>query len=324
MKHKSPPIVILTGPTASGKTALALEAAARLNGELELINADSLLVYRGLSIGTAKPSEDELQQVPHHLVDIRNPNEGFTAGEFYRAVEQAIQDIQARGKKPLIVGGTGFYLKALLFGLWEAPASSPELRKHLETLPPESLWNELSQKDAPSAQRIGPSDRYRLIRALELITLTGKTPSQLEAAANHTADPRFHLWILDRSTETLRQRIQQRTQQMLASGLIEETVAAESQFPNARPLQAIGYAQVKRFLRGESPAGRQVRPGLEGLADEINLATQQLVKQQRTWFRKLASQVPQSQVWLLEDSADPQSQLLLDSLTTLYKTSDLR
>jgi len=278
-------IGILTGPTASGKSGLALELALK-NPQLEIINADSMLVYRGMDIGTAKPSPEELRQVPHHLVDICDPDEAFTAGDFHRAAEKAIQDIQDRGKRPLIVGGTGFYLKSLLYGLWDAPAKDPQIREALERLTNPALFEKLSQADPQSATRIGLQDRYRLIRALEILQLTGKSPTELQSEKAPTADPRFSLWIVDRSTEDLHLRIAERTNQMISQGLlVEEFQRIQKMFPKSRALGSVGYAQVGRYLSGEKPAGRKVKPGLEGLSEEIQLATRQLVKAQRTWFR---------------------------------------
>ncbi len=297
---KTPTIGILTGPTATGKSSLALELATH-HRNIEIINADSLLVYRGMNIGTAKPTPQELAQVPHHLIDIRDPNESFTAGEFCRAAEAAIQAIQNKGKRVLIVGGTGFYLKSLLFGLWDAPAADLNFRKELDEKTNPQLFRELEQRDPPSALRIGQSDRYRLVRALEIIHLTGRSPTELQSHVKKEADPRFKLWIIDRSTSELTQRIEQRTQAMLHQGLIEEFKSLQLQFPGSRSLESIGYKQVAHYLAARQPPGRKVKSGLEGLSDEIQLATRQLVKSQRTWFRNQSLHVSSS-IWFNLDS----------------------
>jgi tRNA dimethylallyltransferase len=287
-------VAILSGPTATGKSGIALEYARKFahsrSTDLELINADSMLVYRGMDIGTAKPSREELQEIPHHLVSIRNPNEQFTAGEFYRLANEAISEIHSRGKRALIVGGTGFYLKALLFGLWETPPSHPQIREKLERLPNPELFTMLEKKDPPTAYRIGPNDRYRLIRALEMIELSGKTVTALREEAPTQPDPRFELLVMDRETEELNQRISLRSSEMLTQGLIDEVQTIEAQFPNAASLGAVGYAQVRHYLAGHLPAGRKIKPGIPGLLDEIELATRQLVKRQRTWFRGVLNQ----------------------------------
>ncbi len=298
--NPSPGIGILTGPTASGKTGIALRLASRF-GKIEIVNADSLLVYRTMNIGTAKPTSEELKEVPHHLIDIRNPDETFTAGEFLRAANQSIQEIHQRGNRALIVGGTGFYLKALLFGLWQAPAADADFRSLMNLKSKEELYQELEKIDSPSALRIGMNDRYRLIRALELFHLTGKTPTELQAQQPTTPDPRFQIWIIDRATSNLHQRIHLRTQQMLQDGLVDEYQRVYKQFPNSRALQSIGYAQVQAYLSGQAPEGRKVKPGLEGLSEEIQLATRQLVKQQRTWFRGQLSALPTTHWFQLEE-----------------------
>lgn len=278
-------IGILAGPTASGKSALALEFA-RSHPKIELINADSLIIYRAMDIGTAKPTPRELAEIRHHLVNIREPDEAFTAGDFVRAAWDAIADIQTRGRAPLLVGGSGFYLKALLHGLWPAHPSDPDLRARFEARTSQSLFEELLRADPEAARKIGVNDRYRLVRALEVFALSGATPSGLSRAqAERGADPRFAFWVIDRENEELRNRIQARTRQMLEAGLIEEVRALATRYPGVRPLSAVGYAQVSSHLAGRKPSGREPRPGLAGLADEIELATLQLVKRQRTWFR---------------------------------------
>lgn len=276
---------LLTGVTASGKTAIALDFA-RKHPDIEIINADSLLIYRGLNIGTAKPTLEELKEIPHHLVDIRDPGETFTAGDFVRETQKALEAIHAKNKRAMIVGGTGFYLKALLYGLWESPKADFDLRKKLESLDSMTLFKELETHDPEAAYRISPNDRYRLVRALETITLSGKTPSQLEAEAQ-TRPPRddLKLMITDREDDELLKRITERTQQMVQNGLIEETQTLIRDYTDSRTLLAVGYRETHDYLKGIPPQGRKIKPGIEGLKDEINLATKQLVKRQRTWFQ---------------------------------------
>jgi tRNA dimethylallyltransferase len=278
--------LVLSGPTASGKTGLAIELALT-HGGVEIINADSLLVYRGLDIGTAKPTLGERQGVPHHLIDIREPDQEFTAADFRALTLETLADIHSRGNRAIVVGGTGFYLKALLFGIWDAPKADPALRTDLEKKDNPQLWEELNSSDPTAATRIGPNDRYRLIRGVEILRLSGKTPTELEEAQNRTPDPSLELRILDREDSELEARIHARTTQMLQDGIIEEYQRVQARFGTVRPLSAVGYREVGRYLKGEAPAGRKVSPGLPGLEDEINLATRQLVKSQRTFFRNL-------------------------------------
>lgn len=281
-------IAILTGPTASGKSAIALQFASEIsNRSIEIINADSMLVYREMDIGTAKPTPQELALIPHHLINIRNPDEPFTAGDFFRAVNESIADIESRGKNALIVGGTGFYLKALLYGMWDAPPADPVLRETLNHISDSELFCRVSEKDPATAQRIGPQDRYRLIRAIEMMMHTGKTVSDLEGTSRKDPDPRFELLIIDRSNDDLFSRISARTQQMLKDGFVDEVRNLEARYPRARSLAAVGYAQVCDHLANRLPQGRKIKPGIEGLREEIELATRQLVKRQRTWFRSV-------------------------------------
>lgn len=276
-------VAILTGPTASGKTALALELCAKHG--VEIINADSLLFYRYFDIGTAKPSALELTQVPHHLVNICEPHDAFTAGDFEREARVRIQEIAARGKRALLVGGSGFYLRTLLYGIWDAPRSEPGLRAELEKSNTERLYDELHAHDPQSATRIGAHDRYRLVRAIEIIRLSGRTPSELEAARPAQADAKFPLWVIDRAPPELDQRIKLRTRQMLEAGLVDETRTLVERFPGVRALGSVGYAETVAYLQGRAPAGRKIPSGIAGLTAEIELGTRQLVKRQRTWFR---------------------------------------
>ncbi len=288
---------VLTGPTAAGKTALAFELAHRIPG-LEIVNADSLLVYRGMNIGTAKPSPQELAQLPHHLIDIRNPDEPFTAGDFVRETRTAIDAIHARGGRALIVGGTGFYLKALFFGLWSGSPADPEVRARLEALPQAELYSRLERVDQESALRITISDRYRLVRALELLELTGKTPTQLQEELGRHPDPALELWVVDRSPDDLEKRISARCEAMLQAGMIDEVRDIRMRFPGARALGAVGYKEVCAYLDGISPPGRKLAPGIEGLRSEIELSTRQLVKRQRTWFKSLKTQLGDACQWI--------------------------
>jgi tRNA dimethylallyltransferase len=279
---------ILSGPTASGKTEIALEFARRQRERgtpLHIINADSLLVYRQMNIGTAKPSDHELRDTPHHLIDVCDPNEVFTAGDFSKRVSKTLGDLESRGIRALIVGGSGFYLKALLYGLWEGAPSNPALRTEIEKIPNVDLYNALYELDRESALRIGGNDRYRLVRAHELLRLVGKTPTELKAEQNTVPDPRLRLLVVDRANEELHTRIHARSAEMLRLGLVGEVTELRKAYPGSRALSAVGYEQVCQYLDGKLPPGRKSKPGEDGLLEEIELATRQLVKRQRTWFK---------------------------------------
>ncbi|MCM0605440.1 MAG: tRNA (adenosine(37)-N6)-dimethylallyltransferase MiaA [Xanthomonadaceae bacterium] len=276
--------IILTGPTASGKSSLAL-GIAESRGDIELINADSIQVYKKFDIGSAKPSQEELSRVPHHLIDILEPTVRFTAGDFVKLVKEKITEIRARNKIPLIVGGTGFYLKALLYGMWDAPPTQPEIRTKLEKEETEALYEKLKSADPDLLDKVSKNDRYRIIRALEIIESSGTLPSQLEKKTNQEADPAFTLLIIDREQSELVKRIDKRTTEMLEAGLVNEVKSLLQDYPDAPALKSVGYQQVVDYLGGILPSGRKVSSGEKGLSDEISLATRQLVKRQRTWFR---------------------------------------
>ena len=221
-----------------------------------------------------------------------------------RAAFQAIEDIHRRGLHAIVVGGTGFYLKALVFGLWAAPKADPGVREALQSLPTAELYQRLLSRDELSALRITAGDRYRLIRALELIASTGKTPSELEATHETRPNPIFDIWIIDRQPQELNQRIRIRSTQMLDSGLVEEVTRLRQIYPQSRALSAVGYAQVCAYLDGILPQGRKISQGLQGLQEEIELATRQLVKQQRTWFRSFGERTGAHRICLEEVQAN--------------------
>jgi tRNA dimethylallyltransferase len=278
--------IVLSGPTASGKSSLAVEVASSLG--LEIINADSVCFYRGFDIGSAKPTTEERAQVPHHLIDVAEPLDTYHAGRFLKDCKERLEEIHSRGKRAIIVGGSGFYLKALRKGLWDAPEGSPEFRSSLADRPTENLFGELLNEDPVQARKIGPTDRYRLVRALEIFHLSGRKPSDLESGMSDQTDPSFQLWVIDRESPELMERIRLRVEKMLDQGWVEETRHLMEAFPESRTLRAVGYAQVVRHLKGELPAGRKVLPGMAGLREEIILSHRQLVKQQRTWFKQLS------------------------------------
>lgn len=294
--------IILAGPTASGKSQLAIDFARVAKSEfgktVEIINADSVCFYQEFDIGSAKPTAAERQEVTHHLIDRVSPLENYHAADFYREASELITQIRGRGNIPLMVGGSGFYLKALRHGLWDAPATSPEFRKQLEPSSNADLFARLQSKDPTHAQKIGAEDRYRLIRALEIIELSGKTPTELQAQMDPEPRPEFPLWVIDREPEELRTRIRIRIQSMIERGWIDEVMGLRDRYPIARTLHAVGYQQVLDFLNGDEPEGRKVAPGISGLIDEIDLAHRQLAKSQRTFMKGLR---PDLQIYLPRD-----------------------
>jgi tRNA dimethylallyltransferase len=303
------PTLILTGPTAVGKTAIAIELAGLLN--LEIINADSVCFYRNFDIGSAKPSPEERKSVPHHLIDIADPDQTYPAAAFLKDCLSVLAEIHARKKRALIVGGSGFYLKALRFGLWDAPPTSKDFRASIDARATEDLFSELETLDPIHAAKIGVSDRYRIVRALEILSLSGKKPSELEASMSRAPDPAFPLFVLDRDKEELSRRIEERVRGMLAAGFIEEVRSLREQHPGSKTLLSAGYRQVIDFLDQKAPAGRKLRAGEAGLIDEIVLAHRRLAKQQRTWFKNAGFDAE----FLLEQDRD----LLKEKVIEVYQ-----
>jgi tRNA dimethylallyltransferase len=282
---KSP--IFLAGPTAVGKSEIALLLAEKIGGEI--ISADSMQVYRGLDIGTAKPSPAERARVPHHLIDICDLTENFDAAQFIRLAQKAVEEIQSRNKIPIFCGGTGLYFKAFLSGLGEAPATNPELRAELEAASFESLLRELKERDAAAYEKIDKQNPRRVIRAVEVIRLTGKKFSEQRAewkVGSSRCDDRTAqravptMFCFTRPPTDLHARINARVDAMFARGLVDETrgLLTRGLEQNKTAVQAIGYRQVVEHLRGERP-----------LAETIELVksrTRQFAKRQLTWFRR--------------------------------------
>ena len=277
-----PQIVVITGPTATGKTALAITLAQRYNAEI--ISADSRQVYRHLDIGTAKPTPQEQTQVPHHIIDVVNPDERFDAARFRALSHEAIANIAQRGRRVFVVGGTGLYIRALTRGLFVGPPADPALRQRLATQEEEQgpgfLHNWLRRVDAESADRLHPNDHVRLIRALEVWLLSGKPMSAWQREHGFNERPFLSLFIaLTVERETLAQRIEQRCQQMIRDGLVDEVRRVWDMGFSERlsTLQTIGYAQIGNLLHG--------RCSLEEAVAETARETRRLAKRQMTWLR---------------------------------------
>lgn len=270
----------LAGPTAAGKTALAIPLARRLGAEV--LSVDSIAVYRGLDVGTAKPSAAERAAVPHHCLDLVSPAEPFSVAAWLAAAAAAVTDCRSRGRRILFVGGTPLYLRSLRDGLADLPASDPGLRADLLATAaakgPQRLHHRLATLDPQAAARIHPHDTKRIVRALEVVTLTG---CPLSAAQVSTPDPLFEsrLMILDVTRSALAGRIDRRVVAMFAGGLVEETAAALAApggiGPTAR--QAAGYTEAIRLLAGLIDRAEAIR--------RTQARTRQLAKRQRTWLR---------------------------------------
>jgi len=271
------------GPTASGKTALAVGLVERF--PLEIISVDSALVYRGMNIGTAKPAAATLARAPHHLLDIRDPTEAYSAAAFCDDALRLMADITARGRVPLLVGGTMLYFRALLKGLDDLPRADPALRKQLEAEAAERGWPalhaELAVVDPETAARLAPNDSQRIGRALEVFRLTGTPMSALLARAQSELPYRvLQLALIPSDRAVLHQRIAARFDAMLAEGLVDEVISLRRTYALTADLpamRAVGYRQAWAYLEGEIE--------LEELREQGIAATRQLAKRQLTWLR---------------------------------------
>lgn len=279
-------IIVLSGPTCCGKSALAMQLAEAIDGEI--ISADSMQVYRGMDIGTAKPTKEERLLVPHHLIDIRDIQENFNVVDFYYEARQACQQILDRGNVPIVAGGSGFYLHALLYGPPSGPPSVPELRKALEEeierVGSEPLYERLMQLDPQYAKTITKNDKQKIVRALEIITLTNKKVSKLSWKGRRKPQNfDFHCWFLHRPKEKLYERIDKRCDQMLAAGFLDEVQRLDEQGLryNSSASQAIGYRQALDFLLTQ-----QTPDDLKHFITTFKQSTRHYAKRQFTWFRK--------------------------------------
>jgi tRNA dimethylallyltransferase len=276
--------LLLAGPTAVGKSPVAFSVAERVGGEI--ISVDSMQVYRGMDIGTAKPSAAERARVRHHLVDIVDLNQSFDAASFVRLAHAACTEIQSRGRTPIFCGGTGLYFKAYLQGLGEAPPSDAALRAELEKLALPDLLKELMEADPESYRTVDRANRRRVVRAVEVIRLTGKTFAEQRStwfrpppSDAPSAQAGLAIVGLDRPRADLTRRIDQRVDQMFASGLVEEVrgLLDRGLAENKTALQALGYRQVVEYLRGG--------PSLPDTIALVKQKTRQFAKRQMTWFR---------------------------------------
>jgi tRNA dimethylallyltransferase len=278
-------LLVILGPTGVGKTEIALRIAEELRGEI--ISCDSRKVYRLLDIGTAKPSEEEREKIPHHLIDIvADPGEEFSVADFKREAERKISQIQKRGKLPILAGGSPLYIKAVVDGLFPGPGKNPDLRKRLaeeaKNLGDEHLYERLKEVDPSQAEKVHPHDLKRVIRALEVFELTGKPISYHQQFSTISHQPLANIIMigLRRKREELYKRINSRVDKMLKAGLVEEVKGLlKKGYPESlNSLQGLGYKQVIGYLKG--------RYSLEEAVRLLKRDTRRFAKRQMTWFRK--------------------------------------
>ncbi|MFO7295180.1 MAG: tRNA (adenosine(37)-N6)-dimethylallyltransferase MiaA [Caldicoprobacter sp.] len=277
------PLVVIVGPTAVGKTKLSIELAKVLNGEI--VSADSMQIYRYMDIGTAKPTVEERQGIPHHMIDIIDPGQEFSVAEYQRLATQAIDDIYRRGKLPIVVGGTGLYIKSLLYPMNFTDASyDPEFRKELqrqaEIMGKEYLHRKLQAVDPKTAARLHPNDVRRVIRALEVYHLTGKPMSEYDQGLEKM-EYKYNVAMIGLTMDRakLYQRINQRVDEMMKKGLLDEVkgMLDRGYTRDMISMQGLGYKELMEYLEG--------RVSLEEAIDILKRETRRYAKRQLTWFR---------------------------------------
>lgn len=302
-----PKIIVIVGPTAVGKTSLGIDIAKQLNGEV--ISGDSMQIYKGLDIGTAKVTKEEMQDIPHHLIDEINVHEPYSVADFQREAQQRIQDICARGKVPVIVGGTGLYIESLLYNVSHGGESpqNPAFREEQNRLADEKgnryLWKTLYRLDPKAAESIHENNRRRIIRALEVIHETGKPYSSLQDEKK-TKEPFYDAQIIGLTTDRalLYERINQRVDIMMETGLLQEAKWLWEQVePTVQSAKGIGYKELFPYFEGQVSLGEAV--------EQIKQNSRRYAKRQLTWFRNRFESVswwdlvqqPESETALMEE-----------------------
>ncbi len=277
------PLIILAGPTAVGKTELSLSLAQHLNAEI--VSADSMQVYKRMDIGTAKPTWEEREAVPHHLIDLVEPNQDFSVADYKKCFEQTVASIYARGKLPLMTGGTGLYMRACIqeYNLEPGepdPALRQNIKEQAEQFGPTYVYQQLAKVDPEAAAKIHPNDCRRVIRALEVFLNTGMPISQIQQKRINSIKYNIIYLFLNRDRDELYRRIEVRVDRMIGNGLIEEVLSLlESGFsPLLKPMQSLGYKQIGSYLRQAV--------SLEEAVASIKQETRHYAKRQLTWFRK--------------------------------------
>jgi tRNA dimethylallyltransferase len=306
------PIILILGPTAAGKTALALDLARRLpGGGGECVCADSMQVYRGMDLGTAKPTPAQREEVPHHLLDLLDSSEdGFSVDRWLDLAERAIGQIRGRRRYPIVVGGTSLYVQALLEGLCDGPAPVPGLRDRLQAADPATVRRRLETVDPAAAGRIHPHDRKRAIRAVEVFEVTGRPLSEMQRQWSPGSARRdVRIIGLEYAVEAINARINARVRAMMEGGLLDEVRRLQSAGGFGRQAsEALGYRQLLDQLEG--------RCSLEEAVEQIKIRTRRFAKQQRTWLRRFRSH-PEA-VWFRAESLSPQ-ELVQKSLSAILE-----
>ena len=279
-----PKVIVIVGPTASGKTALSIELAKKINGEI--VSCDSMQIYKYMSIGSAKPTREEMQGIKHYLIDMVNPDERFSVAEYKKYAENAIKEIISKGKNPIVVGGTGLYANSLIYGIdYPEIEYEEEYRKKLERIAETeegliSLYNQAKEIDEEASKKISPNDKKRIIRILEIYHQTGKTKTEQEIESRKKdVKYDYRVFVINMDRQLLYDRINKRVDLMIESGLIqevEELIKKYKTFPTA--MQGLGYKEVVQYLNKELTK--------EEMIEKIKQETRRYAKRQLTWFRK--------------------------------------
>ncbi|MBR3163613.1 MAG: tRNA (adenosine(37)-N6)-dimethylallyltransferase MiaA [Clostridia bacterium] len=278
-----PKVIVICGPTASGKTALGVELAKRIDGEV--VSADSMQIYKDMTIGTAKPLSEDMQGIKHYLIDFVSPEKRYSVAEFKKDATNAIEEILSKGKTPILVGGTGLYIDSLINGIEYSDIKIDEqYRKYLEKVIQEKglkpLYEKAKEIDEPAMKKISANDKKRIMRVLEIYKATGKTKTeQEEESRKKEIEYNFKVYAIDLNREVLYERINKRVDIMIQNGLIQEVenlLRKYSKFPTA--MQGLGYKEVVEFLDGKCSK--------EEMVENIKMQTRRYAKRQLTWFRK--------------------------------------
>jgi tRNA dimethylallyltransferase len=305
-----PSLLVLLGPTASGKSALAMQVARRIRAEI--LSVDSMQVYRHMDIGTAKPSPAEQQEIPHHCIDLVDPDESFTAARFVEQADPILAHAHEQGIRLIATGGTPLYYKSLFQGLFEGPAADPELRERLKALGQEELRQRLVQADPQAAQRIHPNDTRRMVRALEVHELTGQSISSLQNQWQSPSTRHEAVWIgLAWDRDALNRRINARVKIMLEAGWLQEVRQLLDRYPHLSKTaaEATGYHELIGHLENKII--------LSDAVERIKIATRQLARRQMKWFRRF-----ENVHWL--DGSAPLEQLTTQTLTLWGEQREIR
>lgn len=275
-------VIVIGGPTASGKTSLSIELAKKINGEI--ISADSMQIYKDMNIGTAKPEKEEMQGIPHYMLDFLSPEERYSVADYNKEAKKRIKEILEKGKVPIVVGGTGLYIETLIYEIeFLNMETDLEYRKELEKIAEEKsleyLYNKAQKIDKTAMEKISINDKKRILRVLELYHQTGKTKTQLDKESRKEPEYDYKLFAIDMDREILYNRINKRVDIMIEKGLVQEVkniCEKYNEFPTA--MQGLGYKEVVEYLEGQAT--------YEEMIEKIKIESRRYAKRQLTWFRK--------------------------------------